>query len=174
MALYPTITAGQRITAGLLRSMLEDFIVKPSSTDRASTTSFADDPDLTYAVAANTVWYVRFVLHAAALAAADIKTDWTVPSGVSGNRAVLGPGSTAADSAADNIAMRAGVHGFGTSILYNGVRNSASLHFLIVEEAVVEVGATAGSIAIRWAQGTSDATATQVRAGSFMEVKRLA
>lgn len=174
MAVYPSITAGQKATADLLRAMVPDVIYKTAATDRASTTVLADDPDLTYQVEANATYHVRFSLWFAALSAADVVTDWTVPVGVTGNRSVLGPGSTVADANADNVAMRCGVHGYGTDVTYSGVRNSGSLHFGVVEESIVQVSTTSGTIAIRWAQGTTNVTATQLAIGSSMTIRRIA
>jgi hypothetical protein len=159
--------AGQRFTAALAAQMQPDWYVKGTGTTRASTTTFADDPDLIVPVLANKVYLIEFWVKAAALAAADIKTIWNVPAGTTGNRQVVGPGSTAADAGADNITSRWGVHAFATSIAYNGVRDSAANQFWFKEWAIVTVGATAGNIALQWAQVTSNATGSVVAAGSY-------
>lgn len=173
MAKYPVITAGQRLNASLLSSMLPEIIVKTSTTERASTTTFAIDPDLQFEGEAGATYLVEFNLIAAALAAADIKTQWAEPGDASGLRSVLGPGSSAADSAADNITMRAGIHVFSTSITYNGVRNSNANGFVIQEWSVITM-TTGGTVGLNWAQVTSNATGTRVYAGSWMRVTRLA
>lgn len=173
MAKYPEITAGQKITAELLRSMLPEVIVKPGTTERASTTTLTIDPDLQFEGVAGAQYLIEFNLMPAALANTDFKTEWTVPNDASGLKAVLGPGSSAADGNADNIAMRAGVHQFGTDITYNGVRNNNANAFLVQEFGIVTL-VSGGTIGLNWAQGTSNATPTILYGGSYMRVTRLA
>ncbi len=174
MAQYPTIYAGQRLTATLLRSMMPRFVLKAADTNRASTTTLSADPELvTETLEAGSTYYLEFMLGVSALAAADIKIDWDVPAGSTGFRYADGPGSTALDASADNILMRAGVHAFTSSIVTNGVRDNAN-QFRITERGYVVVGATAGAVSLRWAQNTSNVTASRVAAGSLLRYWRLA
>jgi hypothetical protein len=170
---YPVIAAGDLITGALMRAMLPDYIVKAASTARASTTTFADDPELSIPVVAGEVCWLEFYLMFASLAAADLKTQWSVPAGTTGNRRVLGPGSAAADANADNIATRLGVHVAAGSTTYSGVRDSASNFFQVVETGLLTIGGTAGNVVMQWAQNTSNATATTLAAGSFVRKTRL-
>lgn len=172
MAQYPVWLAGQDITASKLQDMVENVTVKSISTDRASNTTLTLDPDLQFAAAAGVTYWVRFYCWFAAVPAADVKTSWTIPAGVTGNRSVQGPGSAASQADMDNISMRHGVHGYATSISY-GSRTSAANHFLVVEESVVQVSATAGTIGLNWAQVVSDVTASQLRAGSTLTYRRI-
>lgn len=172
MSLYPVVAAGKRVQALMLQGMIENVVVKPTSTDRASTTTLTIDPDLQFAAEANAIYWVRFQLWISAITAGEVATDWTVPTGVTGNRSVQGPGSAATDTSADNISVRHGVHAYTTDINY-GCRNNAANHFLVIEESVVEVGATAGTIGLNWAQAASSATATQMRAGSTLMYRRI-
>lgn len=170
---YPTWLAGQTVTAALLSSMLPLEAYKTGNTDRLSTTTFVDDPDLTFDLEANAVYFVEFFLLMGATTAADIKTSWTVPSGAAGLKSVIGPGSAAVDANADNISMRTGVHGFTTQINYSGVRNATASLFRGYEHAIVTTFA-AGTCAIRWAQVASDAAASRMSAGSYARAKRVA
>lgn len=169
MARYPTIYAGQRLTGTLLQSMLPDHIVKTANEDRAATTTLTADTDLTTTLEANAVYHVTMFIHFAAVSAAGFQTDWTVPSGATGNRWALGAGSTQVSS--DNVPGRWGVHTFATACEY-GDRASASNQMGCMEEAVVTT-TNAGTLALRWAQATSNATATRVAAGSFMTITRV-
>jgi len=175
VATYPPISAGQRITAGLLTAMLPNVIVKPTTTARASTTTFANDPDLQTTLAANAQYYVEFRLMAAALSTADFRTQWTVPTGASGLKGVMGPaGGSTPDNNGDNLTVRLGVHQFGTAVVYQGARNDNTLAFYVNEWGVITTGAAGGTLALAWAQGTSNATATQLFGGSVMIVRRTA
>jgi hypothetical protein len=169
VARYPTVYAGQRITGTLLQSMLPEFVHKVTSEDRAATTTLTADSDLQIALEANAVYHVEMYIHYAAASAAGFKTDWSVPSGATGNRWSLGAGSTQVSS--DNVSGRWGVHTFVTACEY-GDRASATNQLGALEQAVVTT-TNAGTLALRWAQATSDATATRVAAGSYMRVVRL-
>ncbi len=173
MSQYPDIGASEDFTVETLRQMIPNYVIKSNSESRASTTTATDDSDLTFSVEANATYHVKFNVFAAAVTASDIKTSWTVPTGAGGLRKVSGPGSTAADGSADNVAGKFGVHGFTTEITYSGVRNSNTLQFWIYEEALLIVSGTAGNCAIKWAQATSGGTATIVYA-SWVEYRRIA
>ena len=157
-----------------IESTLSNYARKTSNTTRASTVTVADDPDLKLWLEANSSYFVEFFITTASLAAEDIKTAWTVPAGVTTtNRRVLGPGSTAAETSADNISGRFGTHLFATTVIYNGVRNSVGNQYQVQEIAVVTTGATAGYCTFQWAQGTSGATGTIVYAESFARATKL-
>jgi hypothetical protein len=173
MATYPSIGGGDDITADLLASMQQMFAVKSSATTRTSTTTFADDPELTLTLAANSKYFVEFFLYYGAIDAEKFKTTWTVPSGVTGTRTAMGPGSSANQSSMDNVSMRDGVHLYSTSATY-GTRNDNTGPCFAYEHSVVITGASSGTVAIRWAQATSGSTGTALFEGSFMRVTRLA
>jgi hypothetical protein len=173
MSAYPTLYAGQRITSSLLASLQADITWKSSNTDRAATTTFVDDPDLTTTLAANATYHVIFYLHFAALNAARFKTVWTVPSGASGTRSVIGPDQGAVLSITSSGGQgRYGVHNFTTACTY-GTRDDNTLLCAGIEEAVVTTS-SAGTLAVQWAQATSSASFTRLGAGSSLHVRRLA
>jgi hypothetical protein len=173
MSRYPTIYAGQRITGTLLQSTMPDMIQKLVNTDRASTTTLADDPDLVASVEANARYYIEFDLwYAATNASGGIKTAWTVPSGVTGNRSALG----LADSVSSSIpegSGRFGVHALTTAVSY-GDRASSTNLLVARETALLTTSSTAGTVALQWAQNVSDAANCRMAAGSVMRVTRLA
>lgn len=171
MSRYPVIQAGQRMPAAVYQSMLPDEKWKTAHEDRSSTTTFADDTDLTTLLEANATYHVIMYLHYAALSTAGFKTAWTVPSGASGNRSAQGAGAAATDATAATTS-RFGVHAFTTSVSY-GTRSSSSNQCLAQEEAVLTT-TSAGTLAVQWAQDTSNATATRLGAGSIMIVRRIA
>lgn len=172
MAQYPDIAASEEFVVETLREMIPNYIFKTSATNRFNNT-LSDDPDLVVPVEANAVYHIKFIVNAGAILAADLLTNWSVPAGASGLKRVLGPGSAATDTLADNVAMRCGVHGFTTPMTYSGVRNSNSLQFSIWEESLVTIGGTAGNVAFQWAQANTNATASIVHA-SWAEYRRVA
>ncbi|WP_372352614.1 hypothetical protein [Streptomyces sp. KL116D] len=172
MSKYPSTYAGQRITGLLLQSMLPEVIRKTTATDRAATTTLADDPDLTTTLEANAVYYVEMELwYAATTLSSGIKTAWTVPAGVTGNRSALGMASNQSDSTPAGTG-RWGVHNYSTAVFY-GDRQSATNLILARETSVVTTGSSAGTLALQWAQDTSDAGSCRMGVGSLMRITRL-
>lgn len=170
---YPQIAAGDELTADLLMSMLPYTINKPSDTGRSNTATPTIDPDLQMTLEANATYFVEFHLHYAAVDAAQFKTDWTVPSGASGNKCVMGmSASNTANTNADNATGRYGVHGYTTDVTY-GTRNHATNQVYALETATV-VTSSGGTLGINWAQVTSNAGVTTLFANSFMRVTRIA
>jgi hypothetical protein len=145
---------------------------KAAHTDRASTTTLADDPDLTVTLDANAVYVVEFHLHYAATDTARIKTAWTVPASAAGNRSAVGPDQGVILSGSSGGTGRWGVHNFGTNCIY-GTRNDASNQCAALEEATV-ITTSGGTCALQWAQVTSSATATRMGQGSWMRATRIA
>jgi hypothetical protein len=68
--------------------------------------------------------------------------------------------------------MRAGSHGFGTTITY-GRRNTNTNLLYAIETGVVTT-TSAGTCALSWAPSASNATATRMGLGSWMRATRLA
>jgi hypothetical protein len=179
VSVYPTLYAGQRMTAALLQALVPDIKYKSAQTTRASTTTVTDDPDLTTTLEANAVYDVWMLLMAGTAGPASggtnagLQTKWTVPSGASGTRQVVGLGSTQTQTNADNVSARLGAHGFATAVNY-GTRNSDNSLFFTVWERATVFTTSSGTLALGWAQVVSNATATIVAAGSSMHVKRVA
>jgi hypothetical protein len=173
MVNYPSWAAGDPITASGLNATQGDWIIKPSNTTRTSTIVLADDPDLTTTLEANAVYHVDFRLRVACVNAEDFMTDWTVPSGASGNRDCLGAAETVTTDTDGKSNLT--VHrtaGFATDVVYGGVRNSSSNQMPVHESAIIAT-TSAGTLALRWAQGTSGGTGTTLAADSSLHVKRI-
>lgn len=170
MAQFPVITAGTRLTADLLNSMLPNYVIKPADTARASTVTATTDPDLvTGTLVAGGVYIIEFRIQFAALQAAGIRTQWLVPSGATGSKDAMGPAAGAtANASGDTSDLRWAVHGAGTAVLYTDVRNSVSSSQVINERGVITIGATAGTVALQWAQNVTNATGTVVGATSYV------
>jgi len=162
-----------RVSSGSSALGLPRYAYKPAHTDRVSTTTLADDPDLTMQLDANAVYYVEFWLHYAAMDAVRFKTAWTVPASANGGRSALGPdqGQILSSTSSGGVG-RFGVHNFTTTCIY-GSRDSTGNQCLAVEEGTV-ITTTAGTCALQWAQATSSTTFTRLGLGSLMRATRLA
>lgn len=151
---------------------------KPANTDRNSTTTFADDPDLACPLDANAVYRVEFWLHYAAIdqvsssPAGRFKSMWSVPAGWTGNRSAVGADQgTVLSSTSSGGQGRWGVHNFSTACTY-GDRDSSTNQALALEEGIVTT-TTAGSITLQWAQAVSNAANTRLAQGSTLCVTRI-
>lgn len=152
---------------------------KAGHTDRASTTAFADDPDLHLPLDASAVYRVEFWLQYAAIdlvsgsPAGRFKTQWAAPSGATGVRSAVGPDQgVILSSGSAGGTGRWGVHNFATAATY-GDRDSSTNQCLAVETATVFT-TNAGTLALQWAQSVSNAAATRLAQGSYMRSTRLA
>lgn len=179
MSRYPEIRAGQRITGAMLTGIQFEEIVKQAATVRANDATVSSDPDLQFTLEANATYHVEFYIQYTT-GTGLFKTDWSVPSGASGLRRVMGPnafnsvgGSTAQNggSNAEYTVSRWGVHGFTTLCRY-GYRSDGGQN-TVLETGIVTTS-SAGTLALRWAQNATNATAAEVSAFSYGRIKRVA
>ncbi len=174
MPQYPDVYGGTRVDDVFLAGMIDNFVIKPADATPRTVISLVADPDLTFPVVANALYEVYFNVRFAGLQAAGLRTSWTVPSGTTGNRLCQGPGSAnAVQSDANTTEMRQAVHGYGTACNYTNPRNSAGLQTFLEEQALLAVGANAGSVTLNWGQVTANATGSLVNANSYVKYRRI-
>jgi hypothetical protein len=130
----------------------------------------ADDSAIKFSVLANTKYRFRSRLFYTTATAADIKIQATGPAAptfVSYTLIGHAPGSAIASGAVvGGITVTQGTS-FGAALVLteNGAATDGSLQI----DGVLHNGANAGTVAIQWAQNTSDAGGTIMRAGSYIE-----
>ncbi|MFF3547037.1 hypothetical protein ACFYXD_35030 [Streptomyces platensis] len=170
-------SSGLSVAGAISARNTPSFVYKTTSTDRASTTTLADDPDLVGTFIAGETYLVELHLLVGAGTTGLMTTAWKVPSGATGLKAVHGPSSVAAGTdtltnAGDNITGRFGSHAFTTTVTY-GRRNANSNLLYAIETGIVTMGATTGTFALQWTQSASSATATRMGVGSWVRFTRL-
>ncbi len=166
--------AGNLLVGGVGKKVLK---YKPSNTDRSSTIVANADPHLSTNLEAG-VWHVRFVLLMGATIG-DFRTRWiTTGTLASATRIAWGPSPFSVNTTTpleaqgrEAVPMRTSVHNYATEIAYG--MNSATLFTSAIEESIMNF-TTAGSVALGWAQDTSDASITTLAAYSYMTAERLA
>lgn len=170
MAIYPDIRAGQRMVVDVLRSMIYDEKAKATTETVTSSTTFQDDNELFLPAVANATYRFDLLLLHSSGTTGKFKMQFTAPTGASVNWGVHAAQNAQISSTsveitsmpsrvlADNQQMGGG-NLAGTTALVSGVLITSS---------------TAGNLMLQWAQITSDAAATQVRAGSTLRMKRIA
>jgi hypothetical protein len=170
LSTYPTLAAGQRLTAGMLRAMQTNVLTKSATETVTSSTTLQDDDELVVPVDANATYVMTFHLALGSVAAADVNTEYTVPAGASGFKWCQGPPPASTDR--ENTTMVSAVHNFGTDRRY-GPTSTTSVP-AVIEHLLVNTSSTAGNVVFRWAQDTSNATGSVNLAGAFVTWVRVA
>lgn len=170
MTVYPTILAGQRLSADLLTSMLPLHAAKTSSTSRSSTTTVTADPDLQLSLAANAEYRLIGYFRISGDPAADMDIQFTVPSGTTGSYTVTG--RLAGASAADTDTRTSTRIAFGVETQFSTPSTATPQANHIVGRIITS--STAGTFSVDWAQTVSNATATVMASDSWIELRRIA
>ena len=169
---YPTLAAGQRLTAELLRSMLPQTVRKTADTSRSATTTYEADPHLVFAAEANAVYTMSGWVKYFASTTPDIKMRFTVPTDCLGEWAWLVPGSgTPGVATTAGYSIRTETNDVGVGRTAYGTADTQQMTPL---GAVFRMSSTAGNITLEWAQNTSDATATILYTDSWLCFQRIA
>lgn len=140
---------------------------KPADTTRASNTTISADPDLTLPLVANSIYQVIAFINyeGSARGTADIQWSYAVPAG-----AVMKYNSIY------NL-ISSGLPGF--NLLSGATVSQAATGSSGVEMGLSHIGqvimaGTTGSLTFSWAQNTSNAYSTKVRAQSYLFARRIA
>lgn len=168
---YPTLLAGQRATAALLRSMLPQTVRKTADESRAATTTYTDDTHLVFAAEVNAVYTMYGWIKHFADPTPDIKVQFSVPTGCLGEWGWLMPGSGTLAAGTAGYSIRTESNDVSTG--RTGYGTSDSQHMTPMG-GIFRMGSTAGNIALQWAQNTSNATATTLYTDSFLTFTRIA
>jgi hypothetical protein len=182
---YPTLAAGQRITASLLRSMLPQFARKTADTARSAVTTQTDDPHLTFTVEANAVYDCSGWLKYDGPTAADFQFSWTIPSGADGEFYGWGAGHSPVisfNNAGTTLLDTSSSRGYPIRVesldITSASRNVGCLGvgtlMTVQTRALLRVGSTGGTFALKWGQATSDASAVTVYTDSVLRLDRIA
>lgn len=173
-----TVSAGQILSAARLNAQFNTFQAsidaklggfskaKSVDTSRASTTAYADDPHLTFQGVANAVYNILIHINVLAPVTPLVKFQFVFPSGTyTGGTWEYDPGTddwqpnplTGSTSQSSPAAMLVFATGNAT--------NNIPARF----QGRLALGASGGTCALQWAQSVSNATATILRAGSYLK-----
>lgn len=151
------------------------YVSKSTTTQRASTTTATADPHLSLPVAANSAYEIECGLFISANASADAKIGFTFPSGSNISFYTAAPGTTWNPGDGEGIVTMSVNYDVTVSPTGdNGVGGtSAAATLTCWVRGLLVTGSTAGTLFLRWAQATSNAAATEMKAGSFMVITRI-
>lgn len=167
MALSQPFAAGETLTAAKLNDNVGWWAYKAATQSVSSSTTLVNDSHLFWSgIPANTVYALEgYVLIGGAHAVAgDIKADFTVPSGAS---FLWTSFSTNVASLTDHNVVAQGA----TVVRSYGTNDGTTMS--LEPKGYLAVAGTGGTLQFRWAQNTSNATATQVLVGSWMKITRI-
>lgn len=145
-------------------------IVKAVQVDYALQTALADDAELQFAVAADAQYLVTGRLRLQGPTGGDAKLAWTYPTGAAIVWSVGGPDVAAASNIAA-INLRA--YSTADEVQVGLLGTTSTQRLFIPIHALIDTAGTAGTVALRHAQATSNATATSVLTLSSMQVERV-
>lgn len=143
-------------------------IYKTGDTGRAATVVLADDPHLLAAIGANEKWVFEWTLFVVGTSnTPDINLSVTTPAGATGQAGTLGltPSVTTNSNSVKNGAPA--LNGAGSDL---AVLNGQVVHRVW---AYISNGATAGNVALQWAQGVSDPSTVTLKAGSYLVTRQV-
>lgn len=183
---YPTLLAGQRITASMLSSMQPMVARKTADTSRSATTTRTPDPHLTFEVAANGVYILDGWLKYDGPIAADLNLDWSIPVGTLGEWTGFGAGVgivvstnttptlTSDTQSSRGYLIRTETNDIDAARSFGCLGTVGLTPLTILLNATVRVGSTGGTYSMDWAQLVSDATAVTIYADSWLRMQRVA
>lgn len=167
---YPELLAGEILTAAKITARQTSTVWKTVDQSVTSSTTLVNDNILSFAVSANATYSVELVLAVTAATAGDIKIDWAVPTSSTGQRACIGA-EVASTNGGDTLARLTRSTDWTTDVTYGG---GGVNDYRVTELGLLSTAGTSGTLQLRWAQGTSSGTATIVRAGSYLRIRRTA
>jgi len=151
------------------RSSMHLLAYKSADESVTSNVTVQDDNHLLFAVAANEIWMARFMLVVVdGSGAANFRWTLTWPAGATGSFTSLSvnPGDLTTQTRRRHV-----VASGGEIIAQSSTTNTAEV--LEIYGTIVN-STTAGNLLLRWAQGTSNATAVTVKQGSTITGFKLA
>lgn len=163
----PTWIPGQVLTAADVNAYFVPLaVVKTSAQGVTSSATLVNDTDLVLALAANATYILNCFLTIDGASGGDFKWTWSAPSGTAGlYQSVHNEGgATGLNNSALNYNLT--TTGFAACA---GAGNYQNLNMY----GTVTAGSTAGNLQLRWAQQTSNATATHVAAYSHLMLRRV-
>lgn len=162
MSLFLT---GQELEADDLNNAFEIVRRKGSDETVNNSATLQDDNDLVWTLEASATYVISIYLSYNSGATPDIKFGWTVPTS-----STLRWGFIGVDTA---LALKAGAASVLNSGSVEPFGGDAAERYLQIHGSIV-TSTTAGSLILRWAQNTANASNTIVRSGSWGIVRKMA
>ncbi|GAA1888460.1 hypothetical protein GCM10009837_07910 [Streptomyces durmitorensis] len=147
--------------------------LKAADTSRTNNATPADDPHLTFEVAANAIYTVDGWIKYSALVDLDITIDWTTPAGALGEWTGHGAGLGTTAQSTNGYSIRTETNDVAQPRNFSGTTSAAGEYSVLIA-GTLRVQGTGGTYALQWSQGNTGATATTVYTDSWLRLTRIA
>lgn len=167
----PSFATGAQPSTSDFEFVLPRFALKTADETVTNSAVLQDDDQLQVAVDANKTYRLSgFVRWTCASSTPDIQFAFSLPAGASLSWWGAGPHTdlTAQNS---NLSVYAPDD---TGVVWYGTNNSTTFPSAMIIAGLLIVGSTAGSLTLRWAQQTSNASGVTVKEKSYLELLRVA
>lgn len=166
------IAAGQKLRASEINDAMIKTVRAPSDISKTSSTAFSDVTGFALALEANCAYLFDGYIGYNSIAAADFKLALAVPAGATGHWGAHGLATTTTGSVGVINGERKAAFGDSNALAYGG--SDLTIGALFVRPAgYILTSSTAGVLQVRFAQNTSNATATVVVAGSWLRATKV-
>lgn len=162
-----TITGTVYLAGG---TTIDRTVWKTSNETVTNSAVLQSDDDLKLAVVENTVYKVDGMLVHSAAAGADLQVAFTGPAGATFDWVPRGL-STLAVSTVGEVTLAASSLGDAGALVTGTAGAGTKMTTLIT--GLLRVGATAGTLQLRWAQGNADASDCIVYSGSYLSLRQV-
>lgn len=170
MVRYPDTSVGEEADADMLTAMIQDNYIKTSPTAHTSDTTLSDDPELSN-IALPVGEYEIDVVYYCNGSAGNVQSAWAFTGTLSGTprRMVKGPGSSNTGTASNITHQYRSVVNYNTAVTYE----LSTGEYGIEESCTTFEVTAAGNFSVQFAQGTSNASATNITAGSRVKIRQI-
>lgn len=172
-----TLQAGGIIFASDINNIAGVTYTKANVTARASTTTLANDLDLTAIALGVGTYDIELVLfYTVASTTPKLKTRWAFTgTWATTLRACFGPGNVTTPANAPDLSAETAIIAHTTDTQDSLYNSTTSGNFSAVRELARGIVVTgAGNLSLQWAQSTSNASAVSVQAGSSFSIRQTA
>lgn len=170
MTRYPDTSVGEEGTGDLLTAMIPDIYIKTSPTAHTSDAVLSDDPELSNIALSPGTYEIDLVYYCNG-SAGNVQSAWAFTGTLNGTprRMVKGPGSSNTGTASNITHQYRSVVNYNTAVTYE-----LSTGEYGIEESCTSFEVTvAGNLSIQFAQGSSNASATNITAGSRVKLRQI-
>lgn len=164
--------AGQKVRASEVNDLIPVYARLTADRTATSSTTLTAATGLVVALEADTRYALTGYLAYTAGATGDLKVALAAPTGTTGHWTLYAQDTAATAGSGSIVAKRATSFGTGTTQSAAG-EDGAGGHMACLPRGFINTAASAGSLQVHFAQNTSSATSTILRAGSWLRVIKL-
>ena len=159
----PVWTPGEVLVAADVNTwFVPSVAAKTSDQSVTSSTTLVSDSALFLPVATSALYIFNCLILNTGLTGGQIKMQFTGPAGATMNSGIIGFASAGGNT------FGATFRGFASTVIFDTPTSETP----ILWQGSIQTSSTAGTVQFQWAQGTSNATATVVKAGSYLSMVR--